>query len=241
MGGRDEFTPENGPRVDDKKVIRPAKENWRIAEEWRHANNLPAFSEISSNFDFIPSVQESVMPEQPENVAAWEDLVLRLIAVYKLSKTLVFIAIGVGLLHLLHHNVAEMLRVYLLDPMHFDPDSRAVHWAVDWASKVTPHSLRLASYFSFIAAAFFATEGIGLFLRKHWAEYLVLVSTGSLLPLEIYEMWVHIEWWKAAVLLANIDSQNAARRRAEREARQKAKDQRRNPPGAAARGLVDPT
>jgi uncharacterized membrane protein (DUF2068 family) len=137
--------------------------------------------------------------------------------------------------------------------MHFDPDSRAVHWAVDWASKVTPHSLRLASYFSFIAAAFFATEGIGLFLRKHWAEYLVLVSTGSLLPLEIYEMWVHIEWWKAAVLLANIailfylvhrlllDSQNAARRRAEREARQKAKDQRRNPPGNSPKILPDPS
>jgi uncharacterized membrane protein (DUF2068 family) len=193
------------------------------------------------------------MPEQPENVAAWEDTILRLIAVYKLAKTLSFIAIGVGLLHLLHHNVAEVLRIYVLDPMHFDPDSRFVHSAIDWASQVTPHKLRLASYGAFIAAAFFATEGIGLYLRQHWAEYLVLISTGSLLPLEIYEMWLHIEWWKAAVLVANIailiylvhrlllDSQNAARRRAQREARQKAKDQRRNPPGDSPKILPDPS
>ena len=193
------------------------------------------------------------MPEQPENVAAWEDTILRLIAVYKLAKTLTFIALGVGLLHLLHHNVAEVMRIYVLDPMHFDPDSRFVRSAIDWASRVTPHSLRLASYGAFIAAAFFAIEGTGLYLRQHWAEYLVLISTGSLLPLEIYEMWVHIEWWKAAVLVANIaillylvhrlllDSQNAARRRAEREARQKAKDQRRNPPGNSPKILPDPS
>ncbi len=214
---------------------------------------ISTFSEDSSNFDFTSSVQESAMPEDPISVAAWEDFVLRLIAVYKLSKTLVFIAIGVGLFHLLHHNVEEMLRRFVIEPMHFDPDSRLVKWSVDSAAQLTDHKIRLFGYGAFIAAAFFATEGIGLFLRKHWAEYLVLVSTGSLLPLEIWEMWVHIEWWKAAVLVANIaillylvhrlilDSNNAARRRAEREARQKAKDQRRNPPGASARGLVDPT
>jgi uncharacterized membrane protein (DUF2068 family) len=191
------------------------------------------------------------MPEDPANIAAWEDFVLRLIAVYKLSKTIVFIAIGIGLFHLLHHNVEEMLRRFVLEPMHFDPDSRLVKWSVDSAAQLTDHKIRLFGYGAFIAAAFFATEGIGLFFRAHWAEYLVLVSTGSLLPLEAWEMWVHIEWWKAAVLVANIailiylvhrlilDSNNAARRRAQREARQKAKDQRRNPPGSSAKLIAD--
>jgi uncharacterized membrane protein (DUF2068 family) len=193
------------------------------------------------------------MPEDPANIAAWEDIVLRLIAVYKLSKTLVFIAIGVGLLHLLHQNVAELLRIYIIDPMHFDPDSRLVKWSIDSAEQLTDHKLRLLGYGAFITAAFFATEGIGLYLRQHWAEYMVLGSTSILLPLEVYEMWVHIEWWKAGVLVANIailiylahrlllDSANAARRRAEKEARQKAKDQRRNPPGNSPKILPDPS
>jgi uncharacterized membrane protein (DUF2068 family) len=193
------------------------------------------------------------MPEDPASVAAWEDFVLRLIALYKLSKTLVFIAIGVGLFHLLHHNVEELLRRFVIEPMHFDPDSRLVKWSVDYAGNLTDHKIRLFGYGAFITAAFFATEGAGLYFRQHWAEYMVLFSTGILLPLEVYEMWVHIEWWKAAVLVGNIaillylahrlllDSQNSARRRAEREARQKAKDQRRNPPGDSPKILPDPS
>jgi uncharacterized membrane protein (DUF2068 family) len=193
------------------------------------------------------------MPEQPENIAAWEDFVLRLIAVYKLSKTLVFIAIGVGLFHLLHHNVEEMLRRFVIEPMHFDPDSRLVKWSIDSAEKLTDHKIRLFGYGAFITAAFFATEGIGLYLRQHWAEYMVLFSTSILLPLEIYEMWLRLEWWKVAVLVANIailvylvhrlmlDSRNIARRRAQREARQKARDQRRNPPGDSPKILPDPS
>ena len=144
------------------------------------------------------------MPEQPENVAAWEDTILRLIAVYKLAKTLTFLALGVGLLHLLHHNVAEVLRIYVLDPMHFDPDSRFVHSAIDWASKVTPHSLRLASYGAFIAAAFFATEGTGLYLRKRWAEYFVVIVTSSLLPLEGYEIWHKVTLAKILLTAGNL-------------------------------------
>lgn len=209
--------------------------------------------------DFSPGPgrdQKNTLDQDPEKVAAWEDITLRLIAIYKLSKTVVFVALGVGLLRLLHQmrhtTLEDILRVYVVDPMHFDPDSQFVHRIIDWASGWTPHTLRLASYFAFIAAAFFAVEGTGLYLRKHWAEYLVLISTGSLLPLELYEMWVHVEWWKAAVLVANIailiylvhrlllDSQNAARRRAQREARQKARDQRRNPPGDSPKILPDP-
>ena len=192
------------------------------------------------------------MPEDPSSIAAWEDFVLRLIALYKLSKTLVFIALGVGMLHLLHHNVQELLRTYVIEPMHFDPDSRLVKWSVDSAAQLTDHKIRIFGYGAFIAATFFAIEGIGLFLRKHWAEYLVLISTGSLLPLEIYEMWVHIEWWKASVLVGNIaillylvhrlllDSHNAARRRAQREERQKNRTERRDRGNGPAKILADP-
>jgi uncharacterized membrane protein (DUF2068 family) len=192
------------------------------------------------------------MPEDPASVAAWEDFTLRLIAIYKLSKTVVFIGIGIGLLQLLHHNVQEMLRIYVIEPMHFDPENRLLHWALDQAGALTDHKIRFLSYFAFFGAAFFAVEGIGLYLRRHWAEYMVLISTGSLLPIEVMETYHLLEWWKVAVLIGNLaillylvhrlllDSQNAARRRLEKEARRKARDERRKPPGNSAKILADP-
>jgi uncharacterized membrane protein (DUF2068 family) len=48
------------------------------------------------------------------------------------------------------------------------------------------------------------TEGVGLALRKRWAEYLTIVSTASLLPLEVYEIAKRPDAARIVVLLANI-------------------------------------
>jgi uncharacterized membrane protein (DUF2068 family) len=48
------------------------------------------------------------------------------------------------------------------------------------------------------------TEGVGLALRKRWAEYLTIISTASLLPLEVYEIAKGASPAKILVLLANI-------------------------------------
>jgi uncharacterized membrane protein (DUF2068 family) len=53
-------------------------------------------------------------------------------------------------------------------------------------------------------AAIFATEGIGLWLRKHWAEWFTVIATGSLIPLELYEVARQFGWLKLGVLLGNI-------------------------------------
>jgi len=59
-------------------------------------------------------------------------------------------------------------------------------------------------YAAFFYAALFAAEGVGLYLRKRWAEYLVVIVTGSLLPFEIYEIYVHATWWKFVIVLGNL-------------------------------------
>ena len=138
------------------------------------------------------------------NVPFWEDVVLRLIAVFKVIKSAISIALGIGLLRMVHHNVSEFLATYVINPFHFDPESRFWAGALEEASKITPHSLRLASYAAFVYAAIFMTEGIGLYLRKHWAEYMVLFSTGLLLPIEFYEIYLQLTWWKVGVVLVNF-------------------------------------
>ena len=49
-----------------------------------------------------------------------------------------------------------------------------------------------------------AFEGIGLLLRRRWAEYLVLVATIAFLPLEIGELTHKPTVFKGAALLVNL-------------------------------------
>jgi uncharacterized membrane protein (DUF2068 family) len=137
-------------------------------------------------------------------VALWEDFVLRLIAVYKMLHALFFIAVGFGLLRLRGHNVVDFLNAHLVIPYHLNPENRVIYWLLDKADALTSHRLLLLGYAAFFYAALFAAEGIGLYLRKHWAEYLVVIVTGSLLPLEIYELFVRVALWKFAAVVGNL-------------------------------------
>lgn len=143
------------------------------------------------------------MTEPAARVAPWEDFVLRLIACWKLLHALFFTAAGFGLLQLRHHNVVQVLHSYIIVPYHLNPENRLVDWTLAKAQILTPH-LVLLGWAAFFYAALFAAEGIGLLLRKHWAEYLVVFVTGSLLPFELWELCVKIALWKFAAVLGNL-------------------------------------
>jgi len=49
-----------------------------------------------------------------------------------------------------------------------------------------------------------ATEAVGLWMEKRWAEYLTVVATGSLLPLEVVELTRHVSALKAFGFVLNI-------------------------------------
>jgi uncharacterized membrane protein (DUF2068 family) len=48
-----------------------------------------------------------------------------------------------------------------------------------------------------------ATEGVGLALRRRWAEYLTVIATGILIPYEAYEVVRHATLFKVGALLLN--------------------------------------
>jgi uncharacterized membrane protein (DUF2068 family) len=137
-------------------------------------------------------------------MAPWEDVVLRIIAIYKMVHGLFFIAVGVGFIRLKHHDIPQILIDYVIRPLHFNPENSFVDWVLAEAPKLTPHSMTLVGYAAFFYALLFCIEGVGLFLRKHWAEYFVVVVTGSLLPFEIWSMVLRVEWWKAGVIFGNL-------------------------------------
>jgi uncharacterized membrane protein (DUF2068 family) len=96
-----------------------------------------------------------------------------------------------------------MINDYLVEPFKFAPDGRFLRGLLERASSVTPHSLRLIGYLFFCYGFIFAIEGVGLYLRKHWAEFMVIIVVSSLLPFEIYEICLNVVWWKMIILLGN--------------------------------------
>ena len=138
------------------------------------------------------------------HIAPWEDVILRIIAIYKIAHGLFFVAVGVGLIKLKHQNIPQILNDYVIQPLQLSPENKWVDWALDGASKVTPHWLQLAGDAVFFYAILFLAEGVGLYLRRHWAEYFVVIVTGSLLPIEIWTLLKKVELWKAGLIAGNI-------------------------------------
>ncbi len=131
------------------------------------------------------------------------DPFLRLIAVFKLAKAALFFCAAIGLLHLLHRDVeAKLLQV--IDGLHVDPDNKIPKWCLDQAGKLTNTKLVTLSAIGFFYSALFATEGTGLYLRKRWAEYFVVIVTASLLPFEAYEIWHRITVAKVLLTIGNL-------------------------------------
>jgi uncharacterized membrane protein (DUF2068 family) len=53
-------------------------------------------------------------------------------------------------------------------------------------------------------AALEGTEGVGLAMRRRWAEYLTVIATGVLIPFETYEVVFHPALFKVGALLLNL-------------------------------------
>lgn len=128
--------------------------------------------------------------------------VVLLIAVFKLFKAALLIAVGIGALHLLHHDLAASA-MHWAQALRVDPDNRYIHRLLLRIFRVTPRQLRELSIGTFIYAGLFLSEGTGLLLRKRWAEYFVIISTGLFIPLEIYELVLHFTVVKLVVLIIN--------------------------------------
>jgi uncharacterized membrane protein (DUF2068 family) len=128
---------------------------------------------------------------------------LLLIAIFKLVKGLLLLAVGIGALKLLHRDVAETV-LHWVNVLRVDPDNRLIHQLLTKSLSISPKQLKEASTGTFVYSALLLTEGIGLLLRKRWAEYFTIITTGGLVPLELYEISRHVTAAKIMVLAVNV-------------------------------------
>lgn len=148
----------------------------------------------------IPVRQEG---ESAVRTHAHHDRGLLAIGLFKLGKAILFFALGLGAIHLLHKDLGdEILR--LAKELKFDPESKIVTLLLEKVDLIDDHRLKLISLGTFGYSALALTEGIGLMLEKVWAEYLTLILTLSFLPWELYELARHLNWFRLSLLLINL-------------------------------------
>ena len=129
--------------------------------------------------------------------------VVRLIALFKLLKGALLIALSVAALQLLHKDVASLVENWV-GVLGFDQNSRFVGRALLTAAALTPSRVRELIVGSFLYGGLFLTEGIGLWLLKRWAMWFTVIITGSFLPLEIYELARRPSAGKVGILVVNL-------------------------------------
>jgi len=132
-----------------------------------------------------------------------EDGLLRLIAIFKFTKAVLLIALGIGLFRLINKNIGDALQ-HWVQALRLDAGSHFVNLAMEKAAHVSPQQVKQLGLGSFFYAGLFLAEGTGLWLRKRWGEWLTVIITSSLVPVEVYEIHLHPSYAKVAVLVINV-------------------------------------
>jgi uncharacterized membrane protein (DUF2068 family) len=139
-------------------------------------------------------------------VGGEHDAFIKVIIVERLVKSTVLIALAIGLLVAGGKGWLASWADYAQDQLNLDVGR----------GFITQLLLRVLAYvgtFSHIdlvaiAAIAYAllegTEGVGLAMRRRWAEYLTVIATGVLIPYETYEVVHHATLFKVGALLLNV-------------------------------------
>ena len=128
---------------------------------------------------------------------------LLLIGLFKLTKALLSVALGVGALKLLHHDLGSVI-LRIADALRIDPESHLIGILMIKADVINPRDLRHFSMITFAYAVVCLVEGTGLVLEKRWAEYFTVTLTALALPLECFELFKEFTPLRITLLLVNL-------------------------------------
>jgi uncharacterized membrane protein (DUF2068 family) len=129
--------------------------------------------------------------------------ILRIIAIYKLVKVLLLLALAYGEVRLHDASLAAKLLTWA-SARPLGLERQVVTQLLTWFSGISASGIHTLRLVTLCYAAVFAIEGIGLWMRKRWAEWMTTIITASLIPFELWELFYRPNVGKVLVLLANI-------------------------------------
>jgi uncharacterized membrane protein (DUF2068 family) len=134
------------------------------------------------------------------------DAFIKVIIVERIVKSIALIALAIGLLVAGEKGLLTMWAQYAQDQLNLDADNGVI-------AQLLLRLLLLIGKFNHITilaigaiayALLEGTEGVGLAMRRRWAEYLTVIATGILIPYEAYEVIHRATLLKVGALLLNL-------------------------------------
>jgi len=129
--------------------------------------------------------------------------ILRIIAIYKLVKVLLLLALAYGEVRLHDASLAAKLLTWA-SARPLGLERQVVTQLLTWFSGISASGIHTLRLVTLCYAAVFAIEGIGLWMRKRWAEWMTTIITASLIPFELWELFNRPNVGKVLVPLANV-------------------------------------
>jgi len=129
---------------------------------------------------------------------------LKIIALFKIGKGLLLLALGVSLLFLNgRHTWMDKISDWA-DAEILLGHSKAVTFLLNKLQDVLAGGqLRATAFLALFYCGVLFTEGTGVYLQKRWAELLMIFATAALIPLEVRHLWHRPSPAALLILLAN--------------------------------------
>jgi uncharacterized membrane protein (DUF2068 family) len=170
---------------------------------------LPVQPPVAPARERPPARQEIELPRRGKPLR--DTIVLRIIAV---NRALHFVVLGfIGLVILTFASHREELRgrfFRILADLQIGASadrpnaSHGLLHDVERAFSLRSDTLKLVAAVFIVYAVIEGIEAVGLWYQRRWAEYLTLIVTASLLPLEVYELSKRLSAFKVLTIIINL-------------------------------------
>jgi uncharacterized membrane protein (DUF2068 family) len=134
------------------------------------------------------------------------DAFIKVIIIERIIKAIVLIALAIGLLVAGRTGALTGWAQYAQDQLNLEAGRSFI---VQLLLKVVVYvgtfsHTTLLALGTIVYALLEGTEGVGLAMRRRWAEYLTVIATGILIPYEAYEVIHKVTLFKVGALLLNV-------------------------------------
>jgi|HubBroStandDraft_3_1064219.scaffolds.fasta_scaffold339834_2 uncharacterized membrane protein (DUF2068 family) len=113
---------------------------------------------------------------------------LRIIALFKFGKVLLLIATSYGVHKLLNAELVERLYNWSAELSDDRFERKLLMRALTWVEGLGAKRIQIFLAVTIGYAAVALAEGIGLWMRRTWGEWLTVILTSSLVPFELWEL-----------------------------------------------------
>lgn len=133
-----------------------------------------------------------------------QDLIgVRIIGAGKVMSGLVSLVLGAAIFAHLDFDLAGWV-THTSELVHLAPGNRVVRKAIEAAGGVHESHLRVLGIAAFFYAILHFVEGFGLILERRWAGRLTVFASGTLIPLEAFELARRFTLIRITIIATNV-------------------------------------